>query len=112
MTPSMKACAVAAAVLIAATPAHTQIKALRFARVVDGTGRVIQNGTVIVDGDRVVRVAAANEAVPAGAEVVDLRRYSAIPGLIDVHTHMTYVFDAAPGVTLSRQPPRTPARTG
>jgi imidazolonepropionase-like amidohydrolase len=29
--------------------------------------------------------------------VVDLRRYTGIPGLIDVHTHMTFWWDRAPG---------------
>src|SRR5438067_1376662 len=88
-----------------------QMMALRFARVVDGTGRVVPNGTILVEGDRIVRVLAANEAAPRDAKVVDLRRYSAIPGLIDVHTHMTYTFDDQPGATLSRPVPRTPART-
>ncbi|MBC8089162.1 MAG: amidohydrolase family protein, partial [Phycisphaerae bacterium] len=35
-------------------------------------------------------VSSGATAIPAGAQVVDLRRYTAIPGLIDVHTHMTY----------------------
>ena len=33
--------------------------------------------------------------MPAGA--IDLRRYTAIPGLIDLHTHMTYYWDRQPG---------------
>src|ERR1043166_4240231 len=105
--------AVFAALALAALSgaAGAQVKALRFARVVDGTGRVIPQGTVLVEGDRVTRVLGANDRLPDGAQVIDLRRYSAIPGLIDVHTHMTYTFDAQPGATLARPAPRTPERT-
>jgi imidazolonepropionase-like amidohydrolase len=35
--------------------------------------------------------------VPEGADSVDLRRYTGLPGLIDVHTHITYFWDRQPG---------------
>jgi imidazolonepropionase-like amidohydrolase len=72
-------------------------KAIRFGKLVDGTGRVITNALVVVEGDRIKSVSAGNSPIPAGAEVLDLSRYTALPGLIDVHTHMTYYWDQAPG---------------
>jgi imidazolonepropionase-like amidohydrolase len=72
-------------------------RALRFAKLVDGDGRVTQDATIIVDGDRIVSVGSGDGAVPGGVAVVDLRGYTAIPGMIDVHTHMTYWWDHAPG---------------
>ena len=72
-------------------------RALRFAKLVDGDGRVTQDATIIVDGDRIVSVGSGDGAVPSGVAVVDLRKYTAIPGMIDVHTHMTYWWDHAPG---------------
>ncbi len=69
-------------------------KAIRFGKLVDGSGKVIPNAVVVVSGDRIQSV---GTAVPADAEVIDLRRYTGIPGLIDVHTHMTYYWDQAPG---------------
>jgi imidazolonepropionase-like amidohydrolase len=98
---------VATAALIFASAAHAQTKVLRFAAVVDGTGRTLPNGVVIVDGDTIVRVGAANTAVPNGAEVVDLRKYTAIPGMIDVHTHITYAWDPESGTDPWRQPQKS-----
>jgi imidazolonepropionase-like amidohydrolase len=98
-----------AALVLAAHVSIAQTTALRFGSVVDGTGRVTANGVVIVDGDKVTRIAGAREALPAGATVVDLTRYTAIPGLIDAHTHMTYAWDASSGSDPWRQPQRTPA---
>jgi imidazolonepropionase-like amidohydrolase len=82
----------------AARPALSpNARALRFAKLVDGDGRVTQDATIIVDGDRIVSVGSGDGVVPSGVAVVDLRKYTAIPGLIDVHTHMTYWWDHAPG---------------
>src|SRR6476659_7504427 len=88
-----------------------QIKALKFASVVDGSGRVVPQGVVIVSGDKIVRVAGPRDALPANAQVVDLTRYTAIPGLIDLHTHMTYYWDSTSGTDPWRQPGRTPEQT-
>jgi imidazolonepropionase-like amidohydrolase len=81
----------------AAVPLMAQTKAIRFARLVDGTGRVLTDAVVVVDSDRVTSVGSGNAAVPRGAQVIDLRRFTGIPGLIDAHTHMTYYWDQRPG---------------
>lgn len=70
---------------------------IRFAKLVDGTGGVIDNATVIVKGERITDVRSGDLELPAGARMIDLSRYTGIPGLIDAHTHMTYYWDQTPG---------------
>ena len=91
----------AAAVLslcLAANPAPAATKYLRFGKLIDGKGKVWTNVAMVVENDR-IRSVENDGPPPAGAEVIDLRRYTAIPGMIDVHTHMTYWWDQAPGTT-------------
>ena len=71
------------------------VTALRFGAMADPSGRSTKNVTILVQADTVLRVGTGTAMIPKGATVVDLRRYTAIPGLIDVHTHMTFVRDKA-----------------
>jgi len=96
MSRLVRALMLAAAVVALALPVSAQTKAIRFGQLWDGS-RVITDAVVVVDGDRIVRVATGDAAVPAGAETVDLRRFTGLPGLIDLHTHMTYYWDRQPG---------------
>lgn len=64
--------------------------ALRFGSLVEGSGRVVRDAVIVVDGDRIVSVGTGDRAVPKGATVHDLRPYTAIPGMVDVHTHMSF----------------------
>jgi imidazolonepropionase-like amidohydrolase len=84
-------------VSIVAGPAAAQTRAIRFARLVDGTGRVVHDAVVVVQADRITSVGSGASAIPAGAQLIDLRPLTGIPGLIDVHTHMTYYWDQKPG---------------
>jgi len=54
-----------------------------------GTPAVIENGTIVVRGNRIIAVGAAGEVdVPADARVMDMTGRTIIPGLIDVHAHV------------------------
>jgi len=61
--------------------------------------------TVIVVGDKVTGIAATS-ATPAGAgdKVVDLTKYTVLPGLIDVHTHLTGATNFDPYFELTMTP--------
>ena len=91
--------------LLAASTAAAAPTAIRAARVIDASGRAVSNGVVVVDGDRITTV---GTSVPPGATVIDLGPLTLMPGMIDVHTHMTYYWDRAPG-TRPRGGNRLPA---
>jgi imidazolonepropionase-like amidohydrolase len=74
-------------------------KAVRFGTLIDGTGKVIRDAVVVVEGDRVSRVTTGAQSIPKDASVLDLSAYTGIPGLIDAHTHMTFYWDQAPGTS-------------
>ncbi len=71
-------------------PPLPAVKAVCFRKLWDGKGKVWTNAIVIVEGERVRAVTTDAAAIPAGAEVIDLTKYTGIPGLIDAHTHMKY----------------------
>lgn len=75
--------------LAVAAPSSAQTTAFVGGRVIDGTGRVIEDTTVIVRDGRIQTVgAAATTPVPDGAERVDLTGRTLMPGLINTHGHV------------------------
>jgi imidazolonepropionase-like amidohydrolase len=70
---------------------------IRFGHLIDASGSARPGAIVVVKDDRIVSVGPPDLATPADAELIDLSRFTYIPGLIDVHTHMTYFWDRAPG---------------
>jgi imidazolonepropionase-like amidohydrolase len=65
--------------------------ALTGARIVTmrgGGGEVIENGTILIDGDRISAVGpTAAISYPAGTRTIDVTGKTIIPGLIDAHWH-------------------------
>ena len=98
-------------ILIAASAlsAFAQTRVIRFGKLWDGT-KVITNAVVTVRDNRIIAVGSGDAAVPVDGEVIDLRKYTGLPGLIDLHTHITYYWDRAPG-TNPRRHRRLPAVT-
>ncbi len=56
------------------------------------TGNVVANAMITVTGDRITSITGG--AVPSGARVIDLGDVTLLPGLIDMHTHVTYNIEA------------------
>ena len=66
---------------------------------------VIERGTVVVDGHRIVAVGAVEDvAVPTDAKVIDVAGKTVMPGFIDMHGHIDCCYET--GVTPIKQPTR------
>ncbi len=64
---------------------------IRSGRVFDGTGNAARSATVVVEGNRIARVLdPGDEGWPSDAQIVDAGGMTVMPGLIDLHTHLTY----------------------
>jgi imidazolonepropionase-like amidohydrolase len=77
----------------AAQPSPRVTMAVVGGRIIDGYGGpVIENGVILVAGDRIVQVGRVGEfAVPAGVNVIDANGHTVMPGLIDMHVHLHLV---------------------
>lgn len=86
--------AFAASALLHGTPAYGQgasagtkgSTVLRAGRVLDGTGRVLTNVDLTIEGGRIAKVRPSTGALPLGA--IDLRGRTVLPGMIDTHVHL------------------------
>ena len=88
ITMSAAAARVIAQVAAPSVTAPPATKAIRFGKLVDGSGAVLTNAIVVVQGDRIKSVGTSGSSIPANIEIIDLSRYTGIPGLIDMHTHL------------------------
>jgi imidazolonepropionase-like amidohydrolase len=57
-------------------------------RVVVGNGKVLERASVLVEGDRIAKVAARNFKIPKGCPRISLNGGTLLPGFIDAHVHL------------------------
>src|SRR2546423_9897410 len=76
-------------------PARAQVTAFEGARIITGDGRVVENGTLVVNGNQIAQAGpAAAVQVPAGARRVNLAGKTVMPALLDTHIHISQTRDA------------------
>jgi imidazolonepropionase-like amidohydrolase len=80
---------VALAAIAALQPAPPADVVVRAAHLITAAGDTVASpGVVVIHGDRIAAVGNA-AAVPPNARVIDLGGATLLPGLIDLHTHLT-----------------------
>ena len=89
--------------LLAQMPGRTLIRAGHLLDVVTGSEPASQ--TIIVIGDKITAIT-PTVSTPArlGDKVIDLSRLTVLPGLIDVHTHLTHATNFDPFFTVTMTP--------
>lgn len=74
--------------LLASGLAAAQVTAIRAGRIVDpATGTTVVNQIILVEGTD-VKAVGADVKIPAGAKVIDLSKFTVMPGMMDAHTHL------------------------
>ncbi len=69
--------------------AAPQRVAVRAAHMIDVVaGKRTDNVVVLIEGDRIVQIG-SNLSIPSGTRTIDLGAATILPGLIDVHTHLS-----------------------
>jgi imidazolonepropionase-like amidohydrolase len=76
---------------LAAPPLVAQTPAIRIhaATVLDGTGKVLRNATIVVQGSKITSI----DTAAASNATYDLGSLTVLPGMIDVHAHVAWHFD-------------------
>ncbi len=77
---------------------------IRAGQLLDGTGRIVENARITIDGNEIAGVDRLR-----GAVTYDLSNMTVMPGLIDTHVHLTSHFDE--DGEAHDDPDESPART-
>ena len=72
-------------------PATTKIDHARFVLTLDPQRRIIRDGSILIEGNRITRVGKAAELASVGADrVIDARHMVVTPGFFNGHMHISY----------------------
>ena len=72
--------------------------ALTHVRVIDGTGAApVEDQTIVIVDGKIRSVGpAASANIPAAAQILDLKGYTVLPGLVGMHNHMFFPMGGSP----------------
>jgi len=72
--------------------------ALTHVRIIDGTGAApIEDQTIVIMGGKITSIApSSNAKVESAAQILDLKGYTVLPGLVGMHDHMFFPMGGSP----------------
>jgi imidazolonepropionase-like amidohydrolase len=86
----MSRAGLALALLLASGSAAQAATVIHAGRVIDGISDTVRtNQTVVVDAGKIVSIESGFRAAGAGDRVIDLKQGTLLPGLFDMHVHLT-----------------------
>src|SRR3954464_8198711 len=85
---AFRAVVLAAFITPVALSSQDQTVRIRAAKVLDGTGKVLSNVTITVQGSKITAIGSDTSAA-----TYNLGALTVIPGMIDVHAHVGWHFD-------------------
>ena len=86
---SRKVAMAAAAVLAISSQAQAKDLVIHAGRLIDGVGKTARTQVSILIHDGEIAAVQSGYVTPQGAEVIDLKAATVLPGLIDDHVHIT-----------------------
>ena len=86
---AFRAALFAAVMAPVALSSQDQTVRIRAAKALDGTGKVLSNVTITIQGSKITSIGPDN----SGAATYNLGTLTAMPGMIDVHAHVGWHFD-------------------
>jgi len=87
------ALAVVSAITLATTAAHAQVTLIHAGRLIDGRANAVRsNVTIRIEKNRIVSITDGFAEPRPDEHAIDLRSSTVLPGLMDMHTHLTFQF--------------------
>lgn len=74
---------------------RTELLILKNAVLIDGTGNPpVENSIIVIEKEKIIEVTTPDKyEIPDGAKVIDLTGKYIMPGLIDMHAHVTFLIN-------------------
>ena len=74
------------------------VVALTHVRIIDGTGAApSEDQTIVIAGGKITSIAPSSSAkVESAAQILDLKGYTVLPGLVGMHDHMFFPMGGSP----------------